>query len=52
MISTFIIVIYHQIKALINFFYKRKLNFRSFIQLSEILSVKLTETHTIFQFLN
>ena len=36
--------IYHQIKTLINFLCKWKLNHRSFIQLSKTLSIELIET--------
>ena len=35
--------LYHQTKILINFWCKRRLNLKSFIQPSEILLVKLTE---------
>ena len=37
--------LYHQIKTLIGFWCRRKLNPRSLIQPSEILSIELTETH-------
>ena len=37
--------LYHQIKTLIDFWCRRKLNPRSLIQLSEILPIELTETH-------
>ena len=43
--SLLIIGLYHQTKTLISFLYKQKLNHRSLIQLSEILSVELTRTH-------
>ena len=36
---------YYQIKTLIGFCYKRGLNFKSLIQLSNILLIKLTRTH-------
>ena len=42
-----IIALYYQIKTSINFWYKRGLNPKSLIQLSEILSVKLTGTHVV-----
>ena len=40
-------VFYHQIKTSIKFFFlcRRKLNLKSFIQLSETLSIELTRTH-------
>ena len=38
-------VLYHQIKTLINFLCRRKLNPISFIQLLETLSFELTEIH-------
>ena len=40
-----IIASYYQTKTLIGFWYKRRLNTRSLIQPSEILPIKLTETH-------
>ena len=39
------IIFYYQIKTLINFYCKRELYFRSFIQQSKNLSVELTGTH-------
>ena len=39
------IVLYYQTKILINFWYKRRLNPKSLIQPSEILSIELTRTH-------
>jgi len=36
------IAFYHQTNTLISFWYRRKLNSRSLIQLSETLSVELT----------
>ena len=41
-----IIVFYYQIKTLISFLCRRKLNSRSLIQLSETLLIKLTGTHS------
>ena len=38
-------VLYHQIKTLINFLRRRKLNPITFIQPLETLSVELTEIH-------
>ena len=45
MTSTSNIDLYHQIKIPIGFLCKRRLNFRSLIQLSETLSVELIGTH-------
>ena len=39
------IVLYHQIKTPISFWYRQELNLRSLIQPSETLPVKVTETH-------
>ena len=44
------IVLYHQTKILINFLYKRGLNFRSLIQLIKILPIKLTGIHNVVKF--
>ena len=38
-------VLYHQIKIPIGFWYRRELNPRSLIQLSETFLVELTRTH-------
>ena len=47
------ITIYHQIKTLINFWYKRRSNYKSLIQPLETLLVKLTGTHhTILHSIN
>ena len=43
--SFLMITLYHQTKTLISFWCKRRLNHRSLIQPSEILPVKLPETH-------
>ena len=40
-----IITLYHQSKTPMSFYYKRRLNLRSLIQLSETLSVELTGTY-------
>ena len=45
MTSTPDITLYHQIKILIGFLCRRRLNFSSLIQLSETLSVELIGTH-------
>ena len=45
MVFVFDDTLYHQTKTPINFWYKRELNSKSFIQLSENLAVKLTRTH-------
>ena len=39
---------YHQIKTLINFWYRRELNSRSLIQPLKTLPVKLIETHLFY----
>ena len=44
-----LITLYHQTKTLISFWYRRGLNPRSLIQLSEILPIELTGTHHYFQ---
>ena len=41
----FMMTRYHQTKILIDFLCKQRLNHRFLIQLSEILSVEITETH-------
>ena len=43
------ISLYHQIKILINLWYRWRLNLKSLIQLSEILPVELTETHFFYK---
>ena len=40
------IALYHQIKILINFWYRQGLNLRPFIQPLETLPIKQTKTHT------
>ena len=44
------IILYHQTKILINFLYKRGLNFRSLIQPIKFLPIKLTGIHTVVKF--
>ena len=47
------ITIYHRIKTLINFWYKRRSNYKSLIQPLETLPIKLTGTHhTILHSIN
>ena len=45
------IILYHQTKILINFLYKRGLNFRSLIQPIKILPIKLTGIHNVVKFI-
>ena len=45
------IVFYHQVKILISFWCKQRLNLKSLIQLSETLQVELTETHALISYL-
>ena len=45
------IVFYHQIKTLIDFWCRRELNSRSFIQPSEILPVELIRTQSFSRLL-
>ena len=44
------IILYHQTKILINFLYKRGLNFKSLIQPIKILPIKLTGIHNVVKF--
>ena len=39
------ITFYHQIKISISFWWRQRLNLRSLIQSSEILTIELTKTH-------
>ena len=43
-------VFYYHTKTPIDFWYRRRLNLKSIIQLSETLLVEVTETHNIYFF--